>query len=156
MISAILTILLTLSDPALWLARSCVGEAGWRSIETGECAAIGYVYRKRAKRSGSTYLDVLRRYSSAVGPYGRRWVRSLSRDLRRPHGWPRALKWGEHTERWHNVLAYTDAFERGELNDPTPRALHYGGWLDLHRLDPSQWQRMKLPKFKNFFYMKRR
>ena len=138
-------------DSALWLARSCAGEAGWGSVESGECAAILHVYRKRAEMHGKTALWIAKRYSAAIkrgGHHRNRWVRHLNRDGTKPKHWPEGAKWSRYRQRWLDVLAYVERFEAGQIVDPVPGATHYGSPIDTPR--PGM-VRIKTP-FRNRFY----
>ncbi len=131
-------------DPADWtprarllLAQSCVGEAGFRSATTGECAAIGWVYAKRVRqmrRAGRsiTYARMVRLYSQPIRLRRHLWIVSLREDLEQPRGWPRRWPdWDEHfREQWQAVLDEVDRFARGEIEDPCPRANHFGAVTD--------------------------
>lgn len=142
------------TDTALWIARSCVGEAGFSAVYTGECAAIAHIYRKRALISGASYYRTMRQYSAAIKlNRGKIWVLSLSRDGRRPHGWGRA-DWMIYREKWLDTLHLADSFMRGDISDPLPPALHYGGKMDI-RLNLKLWERMHTPHYRNIFYKRR-
>jgi hypothetical protein len=141
-------------DIGLWLARSCIGEAGWRSAKTGECAAIAHVYKKRQRFNKLDYYKTMRLYSSALKKKKRnanRWVRHLSRDLEQPKGWPKTVSWKRYKPRWVEALEVADAFLLGDVKDPLPRALHYGCHADAYRAKNAGWIEMKTG-FRNFFY----
>ena len=138
---------------SLLIAQSCVGEAGFRSWESGECAAIAYVYLKRAELSGQDINDVVRQYSAAIKPgIGKPWVRNLRRDAAQPKGWPTRLCWSQHADDWKSIMRVTDDFVAGVVMDPLPNALHYGGHMDRNRLDPRVWIRIMKPGCRNMFY----
>lgn len=142
------------TDVALWLARSCVGEAGFDSGSTGECAAIASVYRKRADVSRFNLYQVIRKYSAAVkpGPHqSRRWVFHLSRDLGKPKQWNTRLRWSNYRGKWEEVLSVCDDFVDGKVPDPVPLADHYGGWVDRWRARKAGWFKIKTP-FRNDFW----
>jgi len=142
-------------DVALWLARSCVGEAGWHSVDNGECAAIAHVYHKRSYTLRSrNYMRAMTEYSAAVR-VGRPWIRQLTRKADRPRLLETNVYWGRHRDKWIKTLQFADDFFRGRIPDPTPEALHYGGGMDRGRLDPNVWEVMSTPKFRNEFYRKR-
>lgn len=144
-------------DVALWLARSCVGEAGFDAADTGECTAIAHVYAKRVHISRIPYYKMIRKYSAAVSDQRRRpWINQLNRACARPKGFGKNLKWERYQERWKRTLDTADSFFRGELSDPTPTAKHYGGWIDRHNLDPRVWKRIPDTGFRNYFYEMRR
>jgi hypothetical protein len=138
-------------DTALWLARSCAGEAGFRATETGECAAIWHVYRKRAKLTGVTTHHKCLTYSAALKTNHQPWVMGLNRDGTRPRRWPPRLIWAKHRAWWLAMLAAADAFVAGELADPRPGALHYGGAMD-RGLDMRVWEALPRLLHRNTFY----
>lgn len=143
-------------DVALWLARSCVGEAGWNTAESGECVAIAHIYLKRVRINRKSYYWNLRRYSAAVRKgHGKIWVMALRRDGKRPSGF-RKLEWSRHRSYWLKTLLVADQFIAGETEDPLPTALHYGGYVDRHRLNPKAWRRIPVEAFRNRFYERRR
>jgi hypothetical protein len=145
------------SETALWLARSCIGEAGWDAAERGECAAIWHVYHRRSQLLGWPLLRVVKRYSAAVKPgsHSRPWVRALTRDGAKPRGWDRRMKWGRYRDRWYQTLALADLFVAGRVADPLPAAGHYGGPMD-RGLNPRVWVRIDTGgRFANWFYRRR-
>jgi hypothetical protein len=142
-------------DVALWLARSCVGEAGFDSGATGECAAIAHVYAKRTKYTGLDLYRVIRRYSAAVKTCRLGWVCKLTRDLSRPENWPYRSDWKAYRAHWRNTLLMADHFVEGLVADPLPQADHYGGRMDHHRAVAAGWKMLQTP-YKNRFYRVRR
>lgn len=119
---------------AVWLARSCVGEAGWSAWHTGECAAILHIYKKRAARTGETVTQMAKRYSAAIKPHSGRnntWVLSLRADGKRPDSWPRGAKWGRYSYSWQMTLLVVELFLLGMVADPLPMAIHYGASFDV-------------------------
>lgn len=153
-LNVMMMVVLTTPDPALLIARSCVGEAGFGSAETGECVAIAHVYRKRAEMYGRDISWIARRYSAAIKSGGRLWVRSLNRDGRRPRGWPQHLDWDDYRGQWWTVVDQVDAWFRGEHPDPLPTAEHYGGPMDVG-LNMGVWRRLWTPLYRNRFYERR-
>ena len=143
-------------DPALWIARSCAGEAGLDSASTGECAAIAHIYRKRAEMYGRDTLEIARKYSAAIKPrsgHSRRWVLSLVRTGEKPKNWPQGASWARYRESWLELLDYCDRFVAGEIPDPLPEAVHYGGAVDSHRA--VGWYEIKTT-FRNRYYSVRK
>ena len=143
---------------AVLLAQSCVGEAGFESIDTGECAAILHIYRKRSEVLGWPIEKVVRRYSAAVkerGDHPNSWVLHLNDGGGKPHRWSSRLRWEYHRDRWMAVLNYARAFLRGEVDDPLPQAVHYGGRMDRHRLSMRVWTIIRDTGFLNTFYARR-
>jgi hypothetical protein len=146
------------NDVALWIARSCVGEAGWKSHETGECAAIAHIYKKRSAINGWSYYRTMRKYSGAIKRHrghSREWLFGLKQGAVRPIQWPSRLKWSEYEDDWQLTLDMARRFVSGEIDDPLPRADHYGSWVDRHRVLPS-WELLPTPNFKNWFFNERR
>lgn len=140
-------------DVGLWLARSCVGEAGWKSAESGECVAIAHIYKKRAQQGRYSFFLSMRKYSAAIKPgCGKTWVRELSRNGKKPDGFNNRLKWSLYREKWFAMLEVADSFVNSVVPDPLPRALHYGGWVDRHNLSQKYWERIPNTGFRNMFY----
>jgi hypothetical protein len=139
-------------DTALWLARSCIGEAGFNAHQTGECAAIWHVYRKRSELTGWTVYRVARKYSAAIKPgkQKNKWVLYLDRDGNRPKHWP-AAKWDLYRDDWMATLEHVEGFMKGEVSDPAPDAMHYGSTIDAHRAIRAGWKLIKT-KFRNQFW----
>ena len=136
-------------DTAVWLARSCAGEAGFDSYKTGECGAILHVYRKRADARGVTIVEMAKKYSAAIKKHamGRKWVRNLRRDGEQPEHWP-AAKWRYYRHQWVTLLIYVELFLNGMVPDPTPKAIHFGATFDT---PPTGAKRIKT-RFRNVFY----
>ncbi len=137
------------------LARSCVGEAGFDSGATGECAAIAHVYARRvelarARGRRMSYRFMVRAYSQPIKTGRRPWVLAL-RDSRRPRGLPRAWPWEERLAgQWAEVLAAVDAWAAGETVNACPRAEHFGAPSDGA---PRHWRRIECAReFRNLFY----
>lgn len=143
-------------DLALWLARSCVGESGWDSVETGECAAIAWIYHKRSYMlPGRNYFRAMVEYSAAIKPDQRRpWLRRLTRKGDRPRLLETNINWSYHRKKWMETLAFADKFFRGLVPDPTPEAMHFGGVFDEYRMDPQIWEPIDTG-FKNTFWKRR-
>ena len=145
------------TETAVLLARSCVGEAGFDSVESGECAAILHIYEKRARLTGETVRENALRYSAALKRrrgHPNPWVLDLRSDLRKPKRWSKQLVWAKHKSRWSEALEYARGFIAGDVEDPLPFALHYGGRMDRHRLNPRVWRPLVTP-YKNIFYRRK-
>lgn len=141
-------------DVALWLARSCVGEAGWDSYESLECPAIMHVYLKLALKTDVPLYRVTRKYSAAIktrSTRARRWLLHLNREATRPQKWPKNVKWSVCRDRWKIMLKLADLFLTGHVGDPLPEARHYGGKMDKN-LNPKHWVKIREPGFRNIFY----
>jgi len=142
-------------DTALWLARSCVGEAGFNSGGNGECAAILSIYRKRMMPSGLSLYEVARKYSAAIKASWNKkhpWVFTLGRDLKEPRYWPASrVPWRNYLNRWREVLVLCDDFVKGRIIDPLPEADHYGCAADRLRAMQEGWYRIKTD-FRNEYW----
>lgn len=149
----------------LWLARSVVGEVGWRrASEQGEYSAVAYVYAVRAEQSKTrSFLDMVKKYSAAVRAPGKRrnpWLFELGFDGVRPKSWPidpdtrRGPRWeGVHKNAWLDTLRWADDWQAGLRENPCPGANHFGGWVDRHRAQAARWTRVKCAiKTGNRFY----
>ena len=146
-------------DVSLWLARSCVGEAGWDSYESRECAAILHVYLKRSRRYNTSLHHMVMRYSAAVKnhtKHTRPWIFGLNRRPTRPKKWPRGLDWARYRDRWVAVLKLVDDFQAGRVADPCPEAMRYGGLMDTPLVNKIYWKKIDTPGYQNIFYKMRR
>ncbi|MEM1414508.1 MAG: hypothetical protein AAGH15_06395 [Myxococcota bacterium] len=112
-------------------ARSCYAEV---ATHLDACAAIVFVHKKRAELRRMPERTMVRLYSqpmrSRTGP--RRWVHLLRAEGRAPGGWPSRYSWRQTQNRFRPVYEHVGKIMRGEVEDPCPEALHYGGpqWLD--------------------------
>lgn len=145
------------SDEAkLWLARSVLGEAGWKRPD--EYSAIAYVYATRAEQTGRyDFLGMVKQYSAAVRAPGKRrnpWLFELGFDKTRPPSWPMGPQWpGLHDEAWFQTLEWADAWQAGEHENPCPGANHFGSYQDSHRASNARWMRIRCKvSTRNRFY----
>lgn len=141
---------------ATWLARSCIGEAGWDASqgEDPECAALFHIYQKRTRWNGWEILRVVRRYSAATEwRKGRHnpWIMHMDRSCSKPKQWPQGLRWRNYKARCLDAFALADRFVVGEVPDPLPLADHYGSSIDHWRAVRAGWKRLKTP-YRNWFY----
>jgi hypothetical protein len=139
----------------VWTARSCVGEAGFASVD--ECIAIAWVYATRAKESPFSYLKIVRRYSAATKAHERHrrvWLFNLGLDGKKPDGWPEHLSWRVHKPKWMHLLETLDRWSVGAVPNPVPGANHYGSREDANRAQyVRKWKRLDTPdNFKNWFF----
>jgi hypothetical protein len=145
-------------DVRLLLAKSCVGEAGWHSGTTGECAMLGYIYARRSKEIGMPFVNVITAYSAAIkknhGLARHPWLTGLNARGDEPEHWPKKLRWNIHRPLWRRVLAAVDTWVRGETPNPIPKARHFGGWIDIKIAEfEHRWVRLCTPPgFRNRFY----
>ena len=121
----------------LALAQCLVAEARWRNRT--EHSAIAHVLERRWRRvaervPGYTFEQMVRDYCH---------VHRATRE-RSSNGWVLSLPWGPMTEDpgigdadwsrwtddWEYVRETVGMFERGELRDPMPLAMHFGGHMD--------------------------
>lgn len=121
------------TDAALWNARVCVGEVGWRApLEA--CSAMVWVHAKRAAKSRATLASFARLYSRAVRrPQARRaWVPQLRATGPAPVTWPPHLDgvWPRYQARFEEILVHVESVLRGDVPDPCPDVDHYGGPMD--------------------------
>lgn len=140
---------------ALTLARVCVAEGGWRTVQTGDCAAIAAVLRRRSptgrvtRRMACLYsahaCDKRRRH--------RRWVAHLREDAQRPDYWPRRLSWPNHRGAWRETLVHASRLVAGERLDRCRRRPdHWGApWFttNAHR---NGWRRVDCGATSNAFW----
>ena len=66
----------------------------------------------------------------------------------------RALPWGEHEgrwggEKWDRARAFVEDFAAGKVDDPCPRALHWGGRTDTAH---TRWEVEECGETANTFY----
>lgn len=140
------------------LARVCTAEGGWRTAETGDCAAIAYLLRRRARRLGTTTLRMARRYSSrhfdTTRTDRRAWIAGLTLAARRPRGWPRALPWARYRPRWLAIVEHVRAITDGHVPDPCPagQAMHWGCEADDVRAHRAGWTRLDCGPTRNHFW----
>jgi len=129
-------------EAELWLARTFVGEAGWRAKRTH--VGIAYVLARRWRRAVARWPDmrfdtVIKNYAHALGfrrrgtPTKRQlWIRGLEGELR-PEHWPRSrASWKRHVSLWKSARERAARFFAGRLRDPCKgRAWHWGGTIDV-------------------------
>ncbi len=148
------------AETKLWLARSLLGEVGWRV--TKEHAAVAWVYTVRAKESKQyDFLGMVKRYSAAVRSPGRNrnpWLFELGLDGSRPDSWPYGPTWkGRYQSAWLRLLRLTEYWRAGKISNPCPGANHFGGPMDRHRAENRRWYRVKCKvRTRNSFYDSRR
>lgn len=143
-------------DVAVWLARSCVGEATWGGVETTECAALLHIYAKVSCRTGWTILKSAKKYSAAIKKrpnHPRKWIFGLNRNANKPKKWPRGLKWEPAYGSWLDALDMADRFLLGKIPDPVPQAEHFGSKYDMDNARRLGWTNLSTPDgFKNLFW----
>jgi hypothetical protein len=140
------------NDEALHtLARTLVAEADWR-VE--DHAAIAHVLFKRwqmARRpgrplAGISFAAFIREYSALWKPEHTRRKRAI-----------RALPWGPLPrkagnwggKRWDKVRQWAERWNAGEVRDPCPAALQWGGTMDK---PAGHWAPVNCGRTNNIFY----
>lgn len=140
-------------DTVRTLAQSCAAEATWRERD---CRALMHVLKRRADRVGISIAKHARDYVSAfkTGMPSRRWVLELEETCTEPPSWPARLDWEEHRPQCVLLFERVRAFVAGESIDPCPRAMHWGGDMDVHRAERAGWRQLKCGT-RNRFYSER-
>ncbi len=139
----------------IWVARSCVGEAGFAA--RNECTAIAWVYRARSKTTGLPFLKTVRKYSAAIKRHSlhhRPWILELNEHSQKPKHWPTNLLWKNYENLWKELLVELDKWSLGEVPNLVPTADHFGSKADARiALYKRRWKRLKTPSyFKNWFF----
>ena len=137
----------------LWLARSCVGEAGFQEVD--ECIGIAWTMATRSTEYRTNFLRVVQGYSFAVKNHSghrRPWIFQLGMKGDKPEDWPSKLNWKFHRRLWFKLLDTLDKWAKGKVPNPVDGANHFGGDMDTPGVT---WLVVK-PKFgfefKNTFY----
>jgi hypothetical protein len=135
------------------LARTLVAEADWH---TPDHAAIAHVLVKRWRIAsgprgllhGIRFEDFVREYSALWKPEHTNRKRGI-----------RALPWGPFPERsqwgggrWDVVRKWVEKWGTGRVNDPCPKALHWGGTMDR---PAGHWHPVSCGRTRNIFYLVR-
>ncbi len=126
------------------LARTLVGEADWH---TADYAPISYVLWRRYRRRADTLEGIA--FGDYVRMYSAIWK---SRQYRAST--IRLLPWAAHAgpwggSRWDRVRAWVTRWSRGEVKDPCPNAMHFGGDMDAPRYG---WEPVDCGGTENIFY----
>ena len=148
-------------EARIWLARSLIGEVGWR--RPAEQASVAWVYANRARKlERYTFLQMVRKYSAAVRMPGKRrqpWVFELQLNDQKPKYWPGFIKWkGQHDQYWLDTLSLIDRWQAGEIPNYCPTANHFGSYHDSFRAEALRWTRVECivpeggKRFRNRFY----
>ena len=157
-------------EPAhVTLARTCVSEASWNAIESGDCAAIAAV----AKRVGrGDVARGLRLYARSAHNQNRRdarrWVAFLGNYSalsnssteanypEAPEGWPAHLSWERHAPYWQHVLDGAQRILSGEIQHRcTETPWHWGGAMDRWRAVRNRWRQIDCGPTHNEFWVLR-
>ena len=145
------------------LGRICVGEGGWSSTETGDCAAIAFVLQRRAELRGLSLRAMARAYSGrhlGTRASPRPWIAGLRLDGGMPRRWPASRRaWSRYRGRWLDVLEYAQDVLDGEVLDPCPGADHWGmrTGIDWERAQRAGWDLVEcdLPTRNAFWHVPR-
>lgn len=143
------------------LAASCIGEAGWDAHETGECAAIIYVYKTRADLYGVSVRSMVSKYSSPLKTRTKPWLMHLNKEGTCPKHFPKNLSWKKYKKDWLDTLTVAEQALHSQTRNPTPGAEHFGMHSDKKFLGTSSslgksiWVRINTPGLKNHFYRRR-
>ena len=143
-------------ETKVWLARSCVGEAGWN---VSECIAISWVYatRYRELNGCTSFLTIVKKYSAAIkerSTHKRPWILGLNLKGNKPDKWPKNISWKIHKKLWFSILSDLDLWIKGQKPNPVIGANHFGGSMDR----PGDYWMIIKPEgytFKNIFYKSR-
>lgn len=133
----------------LQLARAVVGEADWNAEDH---VAIAWVLSKRFKHYKQRHEQVsferyIGLYAKALTPRPeRRTLRILS------YPWAPLLERSREAERWDEVRDRIESWGRGEIGDPCPRALHWGGRMDRPQ---AHWRPVVCGRTANIFWTPR-
>ena len=133
------------------LARTLVAEADWATLDHA-AIAHGLVKRWRIARrpgrklEGISFADFVRKYSALWKPKHTSRKRSI-----------RALPWGPLPrkggnwggKRWDKVRQWTERWNAGEVRDPCPAALQWGGTMDR---PAGHWAPVNCGRTHNIFY----
>lgn len=142
-------------EPAhVTLARTCVSEASWTAIESGDCAAIATIARRVGH--GDVALG-LRRYARPAHNQNRRdarrWVAFLGNSPGKPEGWPARLSWERHAPYWQRVLDGSRRILDGEIRHRcVEEPWHWGGPMDHARAVRNRWRRIDCGPTRNEFW----
>lgn len=139
------------------LARTCVSEASWGAIESGDCAAIAEIGRRVGRGDVARGLRLYARSAhNTARTDRRRWVAHLDGTLEQPEGWPANLSWDRHSPLFDHVLEGSKRILAGELRhgcSETP--WHWGGAMDRHRAVRNRWRQIDCGATVNEFWVLR-
>lgn len=139
----------TPAEQALWLARICVHEAGFRSPD--DCRAIWRVFERGARRHRTTPIGFARRYSRTIFDQtrsdARGWITRLDETGNEPAGFPTVVErevegrrlshrhppWSSFRDDWLRTLAVAQRVVRGELPPRCRAPDDWGGAMDAER-----------------------
>lgn len=138
------------APPALVLARACYGEAGWNH---SDCSAIFWAMRKRCGHEGRhrgartdcEWVAHLRSYSHALHGKSERSKRVLLLPDGDSPGWN-----ARTNRRWAALREHARRLVAGEVPDPCPKAVGWGGTMDKPR--PRQVPVKCITATSNWFY----
>lgn len=137
----------------LTLAQALVGEADWHAPDH---VAISWVLAKRwqwieEKSPGKmTFEEYVRAYASPLKVKNARteWIQALPWETLPPEG-----KLGPFVKHWDRVRELVEHWADGNIPDPCPQAVHWGGEMDR----PGKAMKpVNCGKTLNIFYSQRR
>jgi hypothetical protein len=117
----------------VWLARA---------VRAEEQIALAYVLAKRyhlfqTRGRNITFLWMTRTYCSGMKPTlkvlseRQKWSRDINLAGDQPAHWPKKLSWKKHKKYWLRTVEALDIWVRGGYIDPCPKAIHWGGPMDI-------------------------
>jgi len=114
-------------------------------VNPREKDAIAWVLKKQAQRTGRTLLAQTMAYCAVFDRRNARALSIWSSTFDAPkHG---SAKWWSETRRW------STRFLHKPPPDPLPRAMHWGGNMDIHRAVKMGWKRVAgPPEYSNTFW----
>lgn len=115
----------------LWSARSCYAEATWAEAD---CSALLHVIRKRATKTGWSFLRMLRAYSVKNWIQSGHGVRANQLKL----GFNKGLD-KDWNYRWQQLVTHVVDVLNGRVADPCPIADH---WAAIYYAPKSPMRRV--------------
>ena len=109
------------------LAAAVVGESGWQRVTDHD--ALPWLLYARWRAIGGSFDDVILQYCKALT--GKRvWLLELNPQGVKPPMWPANASWAKHRRKWLAIRDRIGAWARGEVRNPCPTAVHFGGHMD--------------------------
>jgi hypothetical protein len=109
------------------LAAAVVGESGWQRVTDHD--ALPWLLYNRWRDAGGSFEEMILQYCKALT--GKRpWLLELNSQGVRPPLWPANASWARHRDKWLAIHDRIGAWARGEVPNPCPNAVHFGGGMD--------------------------
>jgi hypothetical protein len=109
------------------LAAAVVGESGWQRVTDHD--ALPWLLYSRWRTVGGSFDAMILQYCKALT--GKRpWLLQLNPQGDRPAMWPAKASWAKHRRKWLAIRDRIGAWARGEVPNPCPNAIHFGGHMD--------------------------